>query len=296
MSFFKTTWWRPAIALIVLTLAVGALSVGGRGTALAGATDGSVMVTPADLQIGVGGSGQVNIDMIPAAAGTSIWIFQITYDPAVAQVAMSGGNPVCTAFSVPGSFAGAASCDVKDTNADTVPDTLVVFGGAVMNNNGTPVGLTSQTTVATFTFNAVGAASAHTALTFGQTGVTAFLGPNGETPTPATTDGAIDITAPVGTSRIWADNDCGGDVGPRDGQAILKFVLVQTALSQHEPCPDVGSTVTVDGVSRIWGDTDCGGDVGPRDGQGILKFVLVQTALSQHEPCPDVGSTVQVVG
>ena len=36
MSFFKATWWRPASALIVLTLAVAALSAGGRGTAVAG--------------------------------------------------------------------------------------------------------------------------------------------------------------------------------------------------------------------------------------------------------------------
>jgi Right handed beta helix region len=96
--------------------------------------------------------------------------------------------------------------------------------------------------------------------------------------------------------RIWGDNDCGGDIGPRDAQGILKNVLVQTPLSQTEPCPDVGSQVTVDGVSRIWGDTDCGGDIGPRDAQGILKNVLVQTPLSQTEPCPAVGSTVQVVG
>ena len=256
MSFFKATWWRPASALIVLTLAVAALSVGGRGTALAVTTDGSVTVTPADLMIGAGGSGQVNVVMTPAAAGTSIWIIQIGYDPTVAQVAMSGGNPVCTPFSVPGSFSGAAGCDVKDTNADTVPDTLVVFGGAVMNNSGTPVGLTTQTTVATFTFNAVGTAGAHTALAFGQTGVTAFLGPNGETPTPATTDGAIDIITPVGTSRIWGDVRLLGTIngGRINVRPSSRTSWCRPPLSQTQPCPAVGATVTVDGgTSRSLG-------------------------------------------
>jgi hypothetical protein len=112
------------------------------------------------------------------------------------------------------------------------------------------------------------------------------------TPTPVVTP----TPTPVGTSRIWGDVDCGGDIAPRDGQAILKNVLGQNPLSQTEPCPNVGSQVTVDGVSRIWGDVDCGGDIAPRDAQAILKNVLGQNALSQTQPCPVVGSTVQVVG
>ena len=96
------------------------------------------------------------------------------------------------------------------------------------------------------------------------------------------------------TPRIWGDGDCGGDIGPRDAQAVLKNVLVQNPLSQTQPCPAVGAQVTVDGVSRIWSDWDCGGDIGPRDAQAILKNVLVQSPLSQTQPCPAVGSTVQV--
>jgi hypothetical protein len=293
MSFFKTTWWRPASVLVVLTLALAALSVGGRGTALAVVTDGSVTVTPADLMIGAGSSGQLNVVLTPAAAGTSIWIIQIAYDPAIAQVAMSGGNPVCQFITFQSPFVGAGGCDVKAVSHGSTPDTLVILGGVVQNNNGTAVGLTTPQVVATFTFNAVGAVGTHSLLT---TTVTSFLGPNGETPTPATPDGAIDITINTGTSRIWGDVDCGGDIGPRDAQAILKNVLQQTALSQTQPCPAVGAQVTVDGVSRIWGDIDCGGDIGPRDAQAILKNVLQQTALSQTQPCPAVGSTVQVVG
>jgi titin len=120
--------------------------------------------------------------------------------------------------------------------------------------------------------------------------------PIGQTPSPTPTSVVTPTPTPVGTSRIWGDVDCGGDIAPRDAQAILKNVLVQNPLSQTQPCPAVGSRVTVDGVSRIWGDVDCGGDIAPRDGQAILKDVLVQNALSQTQPCPAVGSTVQVVG
>src|SRR5450759_1014491 len=44
---------------------------------------------------------------------------------------------------------------------------------------------------------------------------------------------------------IWGDVDCGGDIAPRDAQAILKNVLGQNALSQTQPCPAVGDTVTL---------------------------------------------------
>src|SRR5437899_9117069 len=106
MRFFKATWWRRAGVLIVLTLAVAAFSAGGRGTALAGATDGAVTVTPSDLMIFRGGSGQVSVVMDPASTGTSIWIINVAYDPAVAQVATdSVGNPVCTNLAISGAGA-----------------------------------------------------------------------------------------------------------------------------------------------------------------------------------------------
>ena len=219
MSFFKTTWWRPASALIVLTLAVAALSVGGRGTALA-VDDGSVSATPNPLAIGVGGSGQLTVGMTPAAAGTSIWIIQITYDPAVAQVATDGsGNPVCTFISVQSPFVGAGGCDTKAVSHGSTPDTLVIFGGVVQNDNGTAKGFTTDQVLATFTFNpAAGAlAGAHTALT---TTVTSFLGPTGVTSTPSTPPGAIDITASTGTPHVWGDGDCSALSLPCDSQAI----------------------------------------------------------------------------
>ena len=44
---------------------------------------------------------------------------------------------------------------------------------------------------------------------------------------------------------IWGDVDCDGSVAPRDGQAILNHFLDNTELSQTQPCPAVGSTVTL---------------------------------------------------
>jgi hypothetical protein len=295
MSFFKATWWRPASVLIVLTLALAALSAGGRSTALAVTTDGSVTVTPPDLMIGVGGTGgQVSVDMTPAAAGTSIWIIQIAYDPAVAQVATDGsGNPVCTFITVPSPFVGLGGCNTKAVSHGSTQDTLVILGGVVQNDNGTAKGFTTPQTLATFTFNAnpSALAGAHTALTVA---VTSFLGPNGDTPTAATSDGAIDITA--GTSRIWGNGDCSADgVTSRDSQADLKFVLQKTPLSQDQGCPAVGASVMVGGVAQTWGNWDCSADgVTSRDSQADLKFVLQKTPLSQEQGCPAIGDSVTV--
>ena len=97
--------------------------------------------------------------------------------------------------------------------------------------------------------------------------------------------------------------DCKGDapdeVATRDSQAILRYVLEQNPLSQDDPCPDVGQTVSVDGVERVWGDVDCKGDapneVATRDSQAILRYVLEQNPLSQGVGCPPIGVEVTVV-
>ena len=94
------------------------------------------------------------------------------------------------------------------------------------------------------------------------------------------------------TPEVWGDADCNGSIAPRDGQAILNHFLGQMELSQTQPCPAIGDTVTIDGVPYIWGDPDCNGSVAPRDGQAILNHFLGQTELSQTQPCPPVGSTV----
>jgi Tol biopolymer transport system component len=110
-------------------------------------------------------------------------------------------------------------------------------------------------------------------------------------------DGTGDACEPVGDPRVWGDNDCNGAITSRDGQALSRLVLAQAPLSQTQPCPAVGSMVTVDGVGeRPWGDIDCNGTVAARDGQALLRNVLGQPPLSQTQPCPAIGETVGVVG
>jgi hypothetical protein len=99
---------------------------------------------------------------------------------------------------------------------------------------------------------------------------------------------------PTVTERLWGDLDCNGTVAARDNQALLRFILGQPPLGQTEPCPDIGSDVTVDGTQRVWGDDDCSGAISARDNQAKLRFILDQPPLGQTEPCPDVAAEVQV--
>lgn len=54
--------------------------------------------------------------------------------------------------------------------------------------------------------------------------------------------------------RLWGDADCSGQIGARDNQALLRNVLSQNALSQTEPCPDVG-VITATGGGGLTGST-----------------------------------------
>jgi Tol biopolymer transport system component len=123
------------------------------------------------------------------------------------------------------------------------------------------------------------------------------LGPATPTPSASPTPVPTD-TPPAGENRLWGDNDCNGSISSRDNQALLRNVLSQTALSQTEPCPDIGSsvgiTVPAGGQQLIWGDLDCNGSIGARDNQALLRNVLAQAALGQTEPCPDIGTAVLV--
>ena len=101
-------------------------------------------------------------------------------------------------------------------------------------------------------------------------------------------------TPPAGVDRIWGDVDCDGTLGTRDSQALLRKVLQQPTLSQTQPCPLIGTPVTVDGNDGVWGDVDCDGTVGTRDSQALLRNVLEQNALSQTPPCPLIGDLAQV--
>ncbi len=60
----------------------------------------------------------------------------------------------------------------------------------------------------------------------------------------------------------WGDVDCRGNVDAVDVLKVLRYVA-GLEVQQREPCPDIGSTVTVDDVpfqglvtpSRLWGES-----------------------------------------
>jgi hypothetical protein len=288
MSYLKAIWWRPAVSLLVV-LAIAALWMMGSGTTHAG-NAGTVSIDPATAQVGAGGTTTVNVNVTAPDTGLSVWIVEVKYDPAVVQVDLNGGNPVCTAPEVTGSTVHAEGCATKDASpVDGTKETAVAYGAWVKNDNSTATGWSGTNTVATFTFKAVGTAGQSSAL---EVNVCAqcFIGPAAQENHPTEVNGQITITA--GTSRVWGDFDCNGSVATRDNQSVLKIVLIQNPISQTEPCPDIGTQVSIDGTSRIWGDADCNGSVATRDNQAILKIVLIQNPISQTEPCPDVGTTV----
>jgi len=99
-------------------------------------------------------------------------------------------------------------------------------------------------------------------------------------------------TAGCGPDLTWGDFDCNGSVAPRDGQALLNKFLSKPDLSQTEPCPDLGSSISIAAHLYVWGDGDCNGVIAPRDGQAVLNHFLNKPELSQTQPCPTMGSPV----
>jgi hypothetical protein len=97
-------------------------------------------------------------------------------------------------------------------------------------------------------------------------------------------------TTPATQTVLWGDWDCDGEISTRDNQALLRNVLQQAALSQTEPCPDLGTQAG----DNLWGDSDCDGEISTRDNQALLRKVLSQAALSQTEPCPDLGTSTEI--
>ena len=307
MSYLKAIWLRPAAGALVV-LAVAALWLMGTDTTQAG-NPGSVVITPASAQVGVGGTTTVSVDVTAPDGGLSVWIIEIGYDPAIVQVDVVGVTTQCTSVDVPdpggpGTLVQANGCDTKDDPpTGGADDTAVTFGAWVKNVSGSATGWTGTHTVATFTFKAIGTVGQSSPLTV-NVDAGNFLRPNTDAATPTETDGMITITA--GTSRIWGNSDCSTDgIKARDVQALQKVILEQPLLGPpFSPgpgvCPTMNTTVVVDGTPRIWGNWDCSTDgIKARDGQALQKVILEQPLLGPpFSPgpgvCPPVNTTVNV--
>ena len=89
-------------------------------------------------------------------------------------------------------------------------------------------------------------------------------------------------TATPGDGLKQGDVDCNGHVTSVDSLKQLRHVA-QLAVSQNEPCPDIGTE-----VASFFGDVDCSGSVTSVDALKVLRYVA-QLSVAQMEPCPDIG-------
>ncbi|HSP56537.1 MAG TPA: cohesin domain-containing protein [Dehalococcoidia bacterium] len=105
---------------------------------------------------------------------------------------------------------------------------------------------------------------------------------------------SLPTPTPPGTSRIWANVDCGAaGVGIEDAQRIAKFLANKSAPTPAD-CYDIGAPVTVNGTSQSWANVDCGAPgVGIEDAQRIAKF-LANKSASTPAGCYDIGAPVTV--
>jgi len=87
-------------------------------------------------------------------------------------------------------------------------------------------------------------------------------------------------------SLVWGDGICAGAVTAVSALADLVFVAGLPPLTQHQPCPLIGSTL---GNGAIWGDWRCDGIVDATDGLAGLVFVALLPPLTQQQPCPLIG-------
>ena len=276
----------PLIAALVMLALFAALSVFSPSSADAQAgVNGanSLAISPADKEIHVGATASVELVSMPPPESLAVWAIKIVFDPAV--VSVDSCTPAASPPSPPRSVFVSA-CETDDQEGGPDEETVVVVGALLFL--GTERGFDDETTLASITFSAVGAIGECSDLTIN---VVSHLGPDPAVPetNPTTTNGEICVV-----TDLWGDADCDDTVGTRDGQALLRNVLQQPALSQTQPCPLIGTPVTVDGLFRIWGDWDCDGTVGTRDSQALLRKVLQQPPLSQEGDCPPIGASVLI--
>ena len=110
-----------------------------------------------------------------------------------------------------------------------------------------------------------------------------------DTASSANTPGEAITVQPGGVESILqGDVDCDSDVGTRDSQGILRYVLQQPALSQDEPCPDIATLIPsgegVPGPQGEQGPAGPQGDEGPQGEQGSAGIsdlvVVVESSTS----------------
>ncbi|MDO8614308.1 MAG: hypothetical protein Q7T33_01050 [Dehalococcoidia bacterium] len=292
--------WMAVLALAALALAAAWLA--GAGPTQAAAN--SVRIQPALATVAAGANTTVELAAEPPAVvpsqdpdeapagGLAYWTIKIHYDPAVVQVAQGldqNGDPapLCTPMASPAGADAGVNCDVTDDDpSNPEMDTVVSTGAVVFPDD--RVGLTTDSILATVTFQGVGAVVTCSDLTIEVVIFDDLRADDDPIPSnPAITDGRICIQP---RERIWGDADCSNNVSIGDAQKIARK-LIDLQLSQGEDCPPIMGGVLADGASRIWGDVDCSNNVSIGDAQKIARS-LIGLQVSQGEGCPDIQDTV----
>ena len=276
---------RPRLlALAVLTLAALGGSLAVSHAAQAGG-DGTVFVSPAQAEVATGGTGEVAVIVNPPPESLAAWVINVDYDPAVVQFVS------CAKFSSDDPIFSVTVCEAKDTGTDGVND-RVVIGGAVINSQ-TGQGLTTQTTLGTITFSAVGAVNDCGPLTVSvKDGST--LDENGNEVTLTPTSGQICVVEEAGLALDFGDIDCNNQANSVDALKALQFTA-HIDFTQNAPCFAVGENAKVNGVTRLFGDLNCDGAVNSVDALSELLVVAnLPTPPSPDPTCPTIGTPVTV--
>ena len=274
--------FRFAVALALALAAVSLMFLTSQRGTEAGAAN-SLAVSPADKEIGVGATASVALVSMPPAESLATWVIDVVFDPSVVSV------DSCTPAASPAGSVFVSACEVDDQEGGPDEETVVVVGAILFTD--TERGFEDETTLASITFSAVGAAGTCSDLTIN---VVSHLGPDpaGPETSPTTTNGEICVVEDPGTERIWGDSDCSGAVNPVDSLKVLRSDA-GLSVSQTGSCPNIASSVTVDGTARLWNDVDCGGSVNPVDSLKTLRHDA-GLSVSQAAGCPGVATTVTV--
>ena len=176
-----------------------------------GAGNGSVGMEPASVEVAPGASAPVSVTAEAPDGDLGYWDLQVIYDTQVARLTACGGISFCS---------------------EAVPGTVRVVGFSAG-------GLAGQPTLASLTFEAIGAPGQSTAL---HVNVLDFATALGDPQQPQVSDGVFSVRATA--NALWGDVDCAGSVNIADAQKVNRALIGLTP-AQNEPCPDIGATVQV---------------------------------------------------
>lgn len=249
MNRIRGAWLLPGL------VAVAVLALGGLAQAPpAGAAVNSISIVPATQTVAPGATEiTVSLEVDATAPGIALYDIDVVYDNILLRAT------ACTS--------DAGFCDI-------LAEAAVNFSGksaAVLT--GSPLQL------GTITFEAAdtGGTSAI------EITVNQLTDPNGTDITFAPPAGGEVVIQPP---LKQGDVNCNNSVNAVDALFVLRFVA-GLGVNANEPCPDIGTVLTLAGV---FGDVDCTGVANAVDALKILRFGAgLPFAQNEPPPCTDLA-------